>query len=30
MKFKIVADDKAKGILEVPLAAQEIDALGDL
>lgn len=30
MKFKIVAEDKTKGILEIPLTAREIDALGDL
>ena len=30
MKFKIVAEDKSKGILEIPLTASEINALGDL
>ncbi len=29
MKFKIVAEDKTRGILEIPLAVREIDALGD-
>ncbi|GEM_PF-5311395 len=29
MKFKIVAEDKTKGILEIPLTSSEVDALGD-
>ncbi len=29
MKFKIVAEDKKQGVLEIPLNVQEIDALGD-
>ena len=30
MKFKIIAKDKTNGILEIPLTAREIAALGDL
>ncbi len=29
MKFKIIAEDKTKGILEIPLTVSEIIALGD-
>lgn len=30
MKFKIVAEDRRKGVLEILLTAREINALGDL